>query len=251
MKKIITLLSLIVAGLFFMASYANASIIANGDMSDWGVTPGVWGTPNMWVPNNGAIYNPEDQNTDKLGPGYGGQKFDAEAIYFVRENGYVCVAIVTGHPAGGYGGHYPGDVFFNFGAGMEYGLETTGTNAGRLYKNPVWNMSSYWGSLNSETTMQDGTWEKDMGLAGFAYAFTYDGAGVSNDHWVIEMKIPNSFFGDNWNDSGTVHWTETCGNDAIDLDFPSTPVPEPATMSLLGLGLAGLIGARRKKIRRE
>lgn len=44
-----------------------------------------------------------------------------------------------------------------------------------------------------------------------------------------------------------VHWTMTCGNDVV--EGSSDPVPEPATMLLLGAGLAGIAGfkSRRKK----
>lgn len=44
-------------------------------------------------------------------------------------------------------------------------------------------------------------------------------------------------------------YAECCGGPAvlqIDLPFSSTPVPEPSTMLLLGIGLFGLVGLRKK-----
>lgn len=227
------------------AGNACAGIVVNGYLDDWGVAPGAFGASD-WSPHSGVIYTVEDQNTSYLNPGYGGQEFDAEAIYSYRETGYIYLAIVTGHPSAGAAGEKPGDIFIDFGAGMQYGLETTGANAGKLYKNPLWNSSPNWGGAGGRTTMKDGPWEY-MGLTEFVYLNTYIGAGDSNDHWVMEMSIPESYFGSDWKNDGTVHWTETCGNDAIDLQVPAPANPEPATLWLLGTGLAGLLKLRGRK----
>lgn len=238
---ITTAFVIILASLFAGAANSYASIDINGDLSDWGVTPGPYGASD-WIPSSGILYTEEDQNTWYLNPGWGGQKYDAEAIYYKKEDGMVYVAIVTGHPATGYGTHVPCDIAFDYDKDgvYEYSLKTYGSDkAGEFYKDLT---ASSWSGYSTKSG--SGTY---MGDVGFVYAHTYfDATGLDtlNDHWVIEAGIPESYFAGGWKDEVNIRWTMSCGNDQIYL----VATPEPASMTLLGLGIAGLLRLRKRKV---
>ena len=136
--------------------------------------------------------------------------------------------------------HIPGDIAIDFnGDGVyEYGLKTYGNKIGEFYKNLT---ASSW----SAYSIRDGV-GTDVGMTEFKYLRTYyDTTGLDplNDHWVIETGIPDSYFDSSPSSGAIMRWTMSCGNDQIYL----RTTPEPATMSLLGLGFAGLLRFRKKK----
>jgi hypothetical protein len=136
------------------------------------------------------------------------------------------------------------------GAGWDYAIPlVTHDNfvAGRVYK--ITSVSSgglptIWGDgddvlpyrMSSGTAMGgSGTWTWTIAGNNPDYNILYSGANWS---WDV--------FGQ---ESVRIFWaTASCKNDIIDGEVPSAPVPEPATMLLLGSGLIGIAGFGRKKL---
>lgn len=251
--------------LVILLSSSAYAITIDGDLSDWGVTPGAYGVnPLLWIPSiSGIFYTIEDTkpSTYFQDPGYGYQLFDAEAAYLTYDATNLYFAIVTGHPAGGADGHYPGDIAFDFGSdgSYEYGVETVGGSftQGALYSVATWGQGlNNWGYGNigyvsAPTTIKTINGSGPLGLGSLAYNNTYYGDNASGNHWVIEGSVAIEDFPFAWtsNTPFTMHWTQTCGNDFIDLYARTAPVPEPATMALFGLGALGLGWVRKRRVR--
>ena len=77
---------------------------------------------------------------------------------------------------------------------------------------------------------------------------TYSSSGYIQ-HIDTSLLIPNNSCYVEFKGTGTLHSGSyiDAGFDNVSLELDVTPVPEPATILLLGTGIAGLLGCRRKK----
>lgn len=256
---------MLLAGLLSAAG-AHAYTI-DGNLADWGVQRN--GTADDWTPDAGIHYTVEDQHTARLTPGWGGQAYDAEAIYVSLDSANLYIALATGHnpdtaqnPArNSYGA---GDFAIDFGKDGSYEL---GVNlkpswdgfgvAGGVYANAAWNYGLWNSAENYDPAHADPvhpTSLKSGNLLGLAeLLYTTSGASGygawSNDlHYFYELALPRALLSaGGWEgESFNVHWTQNCANDAIIVDPPAN-VPEPATLALLPLGMLGLAALRYRK----
>ncbi len=227
----------------------------DGAVTDWNsninfsaaTSIGYFDNPTLFPTSPTARYVTEDNagagaGWIQVGPGWSnGNTYDAEAMYFDHDATYAYVAVITGLPMTG-ASWLPGDIAFD--TNGDYVYDAALTMGGHFLSSvTLWNDVHYLTPPNdfSEAnpfTAANGT---DQGALGAYFAYVSN----LNSHYVIESRIPLSWLGVDANSANEVgvHWTMGCGNDYLNLK----PAPEPATFSLLGLGLVGLWRLRKKQ----
>ena len=268
MRLKILLLSFLAVFLFLSSAHSSLAYTIDGNVGDWGIdlsaatdgssTQAIY--PNTYFTHDGYLdthlppgvnvdYVTEDNadessNTNTyVGPGYThtGNTYDAEALYFDNDDLFGYIVIITGvGPDISDQQYMPGDIALDLGGGYNYGIDI---DTKRLCGVSAWNgvsISSY--SSSNPWAIQTGA---PIGNTNLVYSPT-----AINGHYVIEASFLLADLGLTPSDILGIHWTMGCGNDVLNLEADVNPVPEPATMLLLGAGLIGLAGLGRKKLRK-
>ncbi|MFN3593177.1 MAG: PEP-CTERM sorting domain-containing protein [Thiobacillaceae bacterium] len=247
------------------------AITVDGSLTDWGINP------STWLPSDPHIhYKIEDQTGNAnayLGPGWGGQAYDAEAMYALIQGNRLYVAMATGHDprtlhkpsANSYGA---GDFFIDFGKNGSYEVAIninhklpTGFE-GTFVEGGVYKVLSYAVGLFQETDPEypvSPVWRPAyltsgtlLGMASLAYTTTPTtgwGQWTADRHYFYEFSVGLDLLRTvGWDGNPfNIHWTMNCANDAIWIDPPGpNDVPAPGTLALLPLGLLGLAVLRRR-----
>ncbi len=153
-------------------------------------------------------------------------------------------------PYGDVNSGYPDDEF-GLGETWEYALNTSSSNiysANRdniQQSNDVMTAPTHHYRNNQEVLYNPDDDEASQGSFVFSHAgnlisYAFNLSTLFDQDWSWEDELDLGF-----------HWTMTCANDVIQGGIHKAAVPEPATMLLLGLGIAGLGAAGRKRINRR
>lgn len=303
-----SLLMVCVLGLGLSAeSMAGAIITVDGSLSDWGL----FTTTKTWLPDgsNGTKINYKKNGKDGiyytasgsyphedyniyyaiddyisggngfLDPGYGGQAYDAEALYVTWDADNLYIALVTGHNPNtkqneNNNTYSAGDFALNFWSGAtpdsdyEFGIRTPHKNNNiNGINNPFFTTDVYQ-TTNEKDWLKDPLWGtdavtsldmnqlKDQNRVGSATMSIKKGpnniGAGSGPHWIYEISVDKDLFGDAFkNNNGlNISWTMNCANDIITVEDDIPTIDEPPIWALLGLTLPAVFWRRRRSAKR-
>lgn len=269
MRKSFTPLMLL-AGLSLSFGAQATPINVDGKPGDWMIDPVTWKSTLQGVQQE--IEDQVGSGAYYLNPGWGGQAYDAEAIYALKTKTHLYIALFTGHDpetpnkpkqnsygAGDFAIDFGRDGSYEVGINVKPRWDTFGNDdenggVGGVYKVSswaygVWEDDPHTGYVKFEhptsIILGDHLGLADLDISGPMKGF---GSYTKDKHYFYEVGLSLDLLskaGWNGKDAFNIHWTQNCANDYILVDPPGQ-VPEPATLALLPLGLLGLVAMRRR-----
>lgn len=204
-------------------------------------------------------------------PGWGGQEFDAEHLFYKLDGSLLSVGLQTGfniHKNDGYKysdgkWYYSGDLALSFDGNasnyeyaIDFGNKARGynsntaisagagdTDAAGLYRVTTWNNDIHF-NQSAPYAMDAGSLVVAANATNFVEG-TGTLAGNLSYYNIFTFDL-GSITGLGQSFGFDAHWTMSCGNDEIEGGAQITKVSEPGSILLLGLGLLGLVATRRR-----